>query len=214
MPPKRKAVSKPEPEPEVVSEPEPEVVSETDEENYEEEVLDEDGELQEETEIDPNEVIPEDDEEMEGDDEMDEPIAEADIEEDDEPMEEDAPACASTDMIDMREDDYIIEQSDYVTYNSIDISTPQDLERYHTNPYMTKYEMVRVLGIRSAQLERGAAPLVQPEDFDNGRYPVNNIDIAHKELKLGRCPFIIVRPFPNGIGLKIKVNLLKILNYH
>jgi DNA-directed RNA polymerase subunit K/omega len=206
MPPKRKEVKKaPEPE------PEPEFYS-ADEQEEEEVILDEDGDMADEIEAEPNEVQAEEDDDMEmlgGEDEMDERIIDQD--EDTEPLEEENMACSSADMIDMREDDYIIEQSDHLVYT--DIST-DDIEKYHTNPYMTKYEMARVLGVRSAQLERGAAALVQPEDFDNGRYPLNNVDIARKELQLGRSPFIIARPLPNGIRLLIKANRLKNLNYH
>ena len=68
------------------------------------------------------------------------------------------------------------------------------IDTYHkTIPFLTKFEMTRVIGIRTTQLDYGADPLI----------PINNsiIDsklIAIKELEQNKLPFIICRPLPNG----------------
>ena len=68
------------------------------------------------------------------------------------------------------------------------------IDKYHkTIPFLTKFEMTRVIGIRTTQLDYGAEPLI----------PINNsiIDsklIAVKELEQNKLPFIICRPLPNG----------------
>jgi len=64
---------------------------------------------------------------------------------------------------------------------------------HKTLPFLTKYEMTRVLGQRAKQLDAGAKPFV--------KIPLNVIDgypIAKLELEQKKIPFIIKRPFPNG----------------
>lgn len=64
---------------------------------------------------------------------------------------------------------------------------------HKTLPFLTKYEMTRVLGQRAKQLDHGAKPFV--------KVPLNVIDgyhIAKLELEQKKIPFIIKRPFPNG----------------
>ena len=64
---------------------------------------------------------------------------------------------------------------------------------HKTLPFLTKYEMTRVLGQRAKQLDSGAKPFV--------KIPLNVIDgyhIAKLELEQKKIPFIIKRPFPNG----------------
>ena len=61
-----------------------------------------------------------------------------------------------------------------------------------TNPRLTRYEMVRILGERTKQLIMGAKPLVKNhQDF-------NYEDIAIEELKLNMIPFKIKRPLPDN----------------
>jgi DNA-directed RNA polymerase subunit K/omega len=77
---------------------------------------------------------------------------------------------------------------------------------HKTLPFLTKYEMTRVLGQRAKQLDSGAKPFV--------KIPLNIIDgyhIAQLELEQKKIPFIIKRPFPNG-GIEYwHVNDLEIL---
>ena len=64
---------------------------------------------------------------------------------------------------------------------------------HKTIPFLTKYEMTRVLGQRAKQLDSGAKAFV--------KVPLNVIDgyhIAKLELEQKKIPFIIKRPFPNG----------------
>ena len=60
-----------------------------------------------------------------------------------------------------------------------------------TNPRLTKYEMVRLLGERIKQLTMGAKPLVK--NIQDLTYD----QIAMEELKLNMIPFKIKRPLPN-----------------
>lgn len=61
-----------------------------------------------------------------------------------------------------------------------------------TNPRMTKYEMVRILGERIKQLTMGAKPLVK------NILDISYQDIAVEELKNNMIPFKIRRPLPNN----------------
>lgn len=57
---------------------------------------------------------------------------------------------------------------------------------------LTKYEMYRILGERSAQLTMGAKALIK------NYKGLNYEKIAEEELKLNMIPFKIRRPLPNG----------------
>jgi DNA-directed RNA polymerase subunit K/omega len=64
---------------------------------------------------------------------------------------------------------------------------------HKTIPFLTKYEMTRVIGQRAKQLDSGAKTFV--------RVPLNVIEgyhIAQLELEQNKLPFIIKRPLPNG----------------
>lgn len=62
-----------------------------------------------------------------------------------------------------------------------------------TLPFLTRYELTRVLGVRAQQLDGGAQPLVSvpPEVLDG-------YTIAEAELTQKKIPFIIRRPLPGG----------------
>ena len=83
--------------------------------------------------------------------------------------------------------------------------------QYRTAPYLTQYERARVLGMRSQQLSMGAEPMVGPEVFPGGRYPLDDFQIAVKELQMRRMPFIIGRKLPNGAEIKVAVSDLLVL---
>jgi DNA-directed RNA polymerase subunit K/omega len=77
---------------------------------------------------------------------------------------------------------------------------------HKTIPFLTKYEMTRVVGQRAKQLDNGAKPFV--------RVPPNIIDgyhIALLELEQKKIPFIIKRPYPNGGVEYWHVNDLELL---
>ena len=61
-----------------------------------------------------------------------------------------------------------------------------------TNPRLTKYEMVRLLGERTKQLIMGAKPLIK--NHQDYSYE----EIAIQELKLNMIPFKIKRPLPDN----------------
>ena len=61
-----------------------------------------------------------------------------------------------------------------------------------TNPRLTKYEMVRLLGERTKQLIMGAKPLIK--NYQDYSYE----EIAIQELKLNMIPFKVKRPLPDN----------------
>ena len=61
-----------------------------------------------------------------------------------------------------------------------------------TTPYMTKYERARVLGTRALQISMNAPVLVQLEG------ETDPLEIAGKELREKRVPFIVRRYLPDG----------------
>ena len=71
---------------------------------------------------------------------------------------------------------------------------------------MSPYEKCRILGLREKQLIDGSIPMVNTQDCNNEK------DIAHKELKEGKIPFIIVRTLPNNVKEYWKVSELLIIN--
>lgn len=81
--------------------------------------------------------------------------------------------------------------------DSIDVH-PEHLTKYVkgdqriTNPRLTRYEMVRIIGERTKQLTMGAKPLVK------NCQDLSYEDIAVEELKLNMTPFKIKRPMPNN----------------
>lgn len=65
--------------------------------------------------------------------------------------------------------------------------------QHTTYPILTKYEKARILGLRISQLNKGAKPLTEYNQFI-----IDNNIIAEKELREKRLPFIVMRPIPNG----------------
>ena len=64
---------------------------------------------------------------------------------------------------------------------------------HKTIPFLTKYEMTRIIGQRAKQLDAGAKTFVKvPLNVMNGYH------IAQLELEQNKLPFIIKRPLPNG----------------
>ena len=71
-----------------------------------------------------------------------------------------------------------------------------------TRPYLTKNEMVRVIGERTNALKKGAKPMI------SNHHQLSYEQIAVEELKADTIPYIIVRPI-NGKEEKWKINELK-----
>lgn len=63
-----------------------------------------------------------------------------------------------------------------------------------SQPYLTKYEYAKIIGIAAQQIESGRKPLLEniPSSY------VNPIDIAEYELKKKKTPIIIKRKLPNN----------------
>lgn len=63
-----------------------------------------------------------------------------------------------------------------------------------SQPYLTKYEYAKIIGIAAQQIESGRKPLVEniPASY------VNPIDVAEYELKKKKTPIIIKRKLPNN----------------
>jgi DNA-directed RNA polymerase I, II, and III subunit RPABC2 len=63
-----------------------------------------------------------------------------------------------------------------------------------SQPYLTKYEYAKIIGIAAQQIESGRKPLVKPP----ASY-IHPIEIAEYELKQKKTPIIIKRKLPNDI---------------
>lgn len=66
-------------------------------------------------------------------------------------------------------------------------------ENHKTYPFLSKYEMARILGLRISQLNNGAPPLIKLKNKI-----IDNHIVAKQELLEKKLPFIIMRPLPNG----------------
>jgi DNA-directed RNA polymerase subunit K/omega len=64
---------------------------------------------------------------------------------------------------------------------------------HRTIPILTKYEKTRILGVRTRQLNDGAASYVKVE-----KSIIDGYIIALRELDEKKIPFIVRRPLPNG----------------
>lgn len=110
----------------------------------------------------------------------------------------------SSDDIDCALKNIIIGDDDEIT---IDPKNPdnivKDKDRY-SNPKMTKYEMVRILGERTKQLVLGAKPLIKNYSSIDGYE-----NIAEQELLNNMIPFKIKRPMPDGTSEIWKISELK-----
>jgi len=78
---------------------------------------------------------------------------------------------------------------------------------HRTYPILSKYEKTKIIGLRVAQLNKGAEPYVALKT----QVILDNSLIAEKELKEKKLPFIIMRPLPNGKSEYWNVNDLEYL---
>jgi DNA-directed RNA polymerase I, II, and III subunit RPABC2 len=79
------------------------------------------------------------------------------------------------------------ERMDVVEYDG----EPQGNATRITTRYLTKYEKARVLGTRALQLSMNAPPMVEVEG------ETDPLEIAYKELRQKKIPFIIRRYLPD-----------------
>ena len=66
-----------------------------------------------------------------------------------------------------------------------------------TRPFLTKYELVRIIGTRRKQLSLGAKPMIKVD----GKLSIN--EIVDEEIKLKMIPFKIKRPLPDSNKVEI-----------
>jgi DNA-directed RNA polymerase I, II, and III subunit RPABC2 len=148
------------------------------------------------------------DSEVEDEDKLDEDV-EVEEEEEEEPAElsdvtdEEAPSaeedeykekCLYKHAEEVSEDEYDDIQEEFFSDDKEDEVLPDrvpDDERT-TKPRMTKYEKVRLLGIRTRQIALGAKPMIKNTES------LSSKQIAELELKENTTPLIIIRPLPNG----------------
>ena len=64
-----------------------------------------------------------------------------------------------------------------------------------TKNILSKYERVKIVGLRSEQLQRGADPYVE---IDLSK-PFIPREVAMEELRQRKLPFMIKRTLPNGV---------------
>lgn len=74
-----------------------------------------------------------------------------------------------------------------------DIIRSYDPAKNSTRNFLTKYERVKIIGLRAEQIQRGAVPYVK---FDQVNF--DPITIANKELEERKIPFMLCRTLPNG----------------
>jgi DNA-directed RNA polymerase subunit K/omega len=86
----------------------------------------------------------------------------------------------------------------------------KDSLNIHTSPYLTKYELTKVLALRAQQILTSAPPTVPASAFPDNTYPVDPYTIALMELKMSRLPLIIGRRLPNNTIIRIPVHALLI----
>ena len=102
--------------------------------------------------------------------------------------------------------------SDYSFENKIeivdDIANLKNGLRTNDNrisrPILTKFELSRIIGYRAQQLNQNCEALVDTKNM------VSTLEIAKKELKLGKLPNIIRRELPDGTIEEWKVNELSL----
>jgi len=64
---------------------------------------------------------------------------------------------------------------------------------HRTLPFITKFELTKIIGLRAKQLDEGAQALVVIS-----REIISGYNIALMEIQQKKIPFIIRRPIPNG----------------
>ena len=119
-------------------------------------------------------------------------------------------------------DDVESEFDDNLVYTEkIDTNSEEDLvidknniviiekEKRKSIPILTKYEITRIISIRSSQIENGGEPCIKIEDDDKIKNP---IQIAKLELLMGQSPLILRRKMYSNYYEEWKVKELKIIN--
>ena len=99
--------------------------------------------------------------------------------------------------------DYLVEDK-ITSYSDFYKNMVKESGNRKSIPFLTKFEKSRIIGIRAQQLSQNMPALVDISDC------TTPIEIALKELKEGKLPFIIRREMPNGSYEDWRVDELKI----
>merc|ERR1712228_918203 len=86
-------------------------------------------------------------------------------------------------------------QKELETYNKRNTLEEKEKEKENdriTTPYLSKYEKARILGTRALQISMNAPIMVDPDG------ETDSLEIAIKELKERKIPFMIRRFLPDG----------------
>lgn len=89
----------------------------------------------------------------------------------------------------LNKDFIVMDEDDSNIYGKMEYKKIPDNER-ETDPIMTYYEMVRIIGLRAQQFDFGAKPLIK------GIEGMHTAKMAYLELIAKMTPFIIRRPLP------------------
>ena len=86
-----------------------------------------------------------------------------------------------------------------------DIMLAYDPKNNRTKNILSKYEFVKILGLRAESLTRGAEPLIKWTP------PFNPVEIAKEEIRQRKCPYFICRKLPDGVKEYYRLDDLIIL---
>lgn len=75
-----------------------------------------------------------------------------------------------------------------------DILKNYDPSKNRTNNILSKYEKVKIIGIRAEQLQRGATPYIPIDESK----PFDAREIAKAEFNAQKIPFMISRKMPDS----------------
>ncbi len=108
----------------------------------------------------------------------------------------------------MRDNFVITSHPESITHNYDDVKLLSQIKRnaagviddpkHRMIPFITKYEMTRILGIRAQQIDNGAQPTIT---LDNPEL-ISGYFIAKHEFSQNKLPFIIKRSFPCNGGVE------------
>ena len=107
----------------------------------------------------------------------------------------------------MRDNFVISNHPETITHNLHDVKRLSLIKRnsagviddphHRMIPFITKYEMTRILGVRAQQIDNGAQPTI-PVDPEL----ISGYFIAKQEFSQNKLPFIIKRSFPGNGGVE------------
>jgi DNA-directed RNA polymerase I, II, and III subunit RPABC2 len=108
-----------------------------------------------------------------------------------------------TEMNNEEADDCLYQYDDLIDEKDINKETYEiPKEKRMTDPIMTQYERIRILGIRTKQISMGAKPMVKTTNN------ISAIELAKHELNNKTTPLIIKRPLPDNSYELWKINEL------